>query len=319
MSEEIVGKKTTPFVYLPVNEDLQLVDQSAFNFASPETMVIISPPLMGKTLSMVNQEKFIIVDFYKETSYFPFCRNKVSVHEPPEEEVFVYLPDGTIVTKRFYDIVMELKRANQMQKYKKIKDALKRNLPVAQKEKLFKALQKLVDEMPFAVGVFDTLTALQQMNFRACLYMYNAMVEPEKRKKDIRRIDNYNGTKFTRPNFFGILDFIEANACPFIIYNAHIREKKSVYEKDVEDLSTVDINLEGLVSSTYTNRMGAVCIFNRTEEGCFLDFVKRVESDVGGRPPHLWNKVIKIADITERPDQLPRRYWQDVYIDVKFN
>ena len=319
MSEEIQEKKAAPFVYLPVDEKLQLVDQSAFKFASPETMVIISPPLMGKTLSAVNQEKFIIVDFYRETNYFPFCRNKVSAYEPPEKETYVYLHDGTIITRKFYDIVMELKRANQMQTYKKLREALDMNLPVEKKEKIFKAMKKLINEMPFPVGVFDTLTAIQLMNFRACLHMYNSMVEPDKRKKDIRKVDNYNGTRYTRPNFFGILDFVESNACPFVLYYAHIKDKKSVYNKDIEDLNTVDINLEGLVSSSYTNRMGAVGIFNRTDEGCFLDFVKRIESDLGGRPAHLWNKVIKIADITESPDQLPRRYWDKIYVDLNFS
>lgn len=313
------SKKKIPFNYLPVDANMQLIDQSAFEFASPQSMVIISAPLTGKTLSMVNMEKFMILDLYKETLYFPFCKNKVSIYEEPEAEVYVYLPDGTILTKRLYDVVMELSRANKMPLFRKLKDALSKNIPLEQKQQVFDAQKKLLNQMLFPVTVVDTLTQLQAMNFRACLHMYNSGVDPEYRKKNVRRIDKYNGTKFTRPNFFGILDFIERHASPFVIYNAHIREKKSVLEKDAEDISTVDINLEGLVSSTYTNRMGAVGIFNRTEEGCFLDFVKRIESDLGGRPLHLWNKVLKVADFTADPQVLPKRYWEQVYIDLTFN
>jgi hypothetical protein len=312
-------KKMAPFLLLPVDANMQLIDQSAFEFASPQSMVIISSPLMGKTLSMVNVEKFMILDLYKETTYFPFCRNKVCIYEEPEDEVFVCLPDGTVMTKKFYDTVMELSRANNMPLFRKLKKTLNKNIPIEQKQKIFDAQKKLLNKMPFPVTVVDTLTQLQAMNFRACLYLYNSGVEPEYRKQNVRRIDKYNGTKLTRPNFFGILDFVEKHASPFIIYNAHVREKKSVYEKDAEDLSTIDINLEGLVSSTYTNRMGAVGIFNRTEEGCFLDFVKRVESDLGGRPMHLWNRVLKVADFTTEPKLLPKRYWGEVYTDLTFN
>lgn len=304
-----------PIVRLPLTPDGELANDTKFRLMSPATMIIVSPPLMGKTMSMINVNKFLIADADKETDYYPHCRNYVKIVSNAKEESFVTLKSGVVIPSILFDVVAELRRVNHMEKFTRWKELLEKALPQEEKVKIFRALKKLINSMPFAVTAWDSLTSLQELNNRASLHGYNMTVSPENRKKDIRKADSYSGVKYTRPNFYGLLEFIQS-ASPFCIYTAHVKEKKNIIEKEASQIAPLDIALEGILPHTITSRMAAVGIFNRNENGCFLDFQKRAETDIGARPPHLANKVIKISDYQSDPNILPERYWKDVYIDL---
>ena len=69
-------------------------------------------------------------------------------------------------------------------------------------------------------------------------------------------------------------------------------------------------------------KASAIGIFQRTNEGCFLDFTKRDESDLGVRNAHLSNKTIKLADYISADDlvkgKTPKTYWSTIYPEIEF-
>ena len=67
-----------------------------------------------------------------------------------------------------------------------------------------------------------------------------------------------------------------------------------------------------------TNVTDSVSTFYRNETGCYLDFLKREESDLGSRPQHLWNKVIKIAELLKEGEQFPVTHWAEIYPEISF-
>ena len=70
-------------------------------------------------------------------------------------------------------------------------------------------------------------------------------------------------------------------------------------------------------------RATAVGVFIRNNDGCFLDFTKKDESDTGIRTAHLSNKIIKIADYAKSEDLekgiTPKTYWNTIYPELNFD
>jgi hypothetical protein len=119
--------------------------------------------------------------------------------------------------------------------------------------------------------------------------------------------------------------FIERSAAPFIIYTGHIKEKKKVLvNKSQDSISVADMDLEGTLSTIFTQDSDANAIFYRDKKGCWLDFIKKdEETDFDSRPPHLANKKILIADLHEFDKEgniikKGKTYWDKIYPELKF-
>jgi len=182
-------------------------------------------------------------------------------------------------------------------------------------------LLDLIEGMPFPIFVIDPLTALQELLKKAALRDYNTQMG--KNKTSISRVDDYGGAQYIRRTVFETKDFIENNAAPFIIYTGHIKEKKKILNKGADEINAADMDLQGTLSTIFTQNADAVCIFYRDEKGCWLDFQKKEETDLDSRPQHLASKLIKIADLHERDAQgnvikRGNKYWEKVFPEVKF-
>jgi len=310
-----VTEITRKYKRVPLSDDGQLKYNKKFRFKSPARMIIMGQSLMGKTYSLVNEPKFLIMDADKEVENYPECQNYTGVLQPMSEETFYTIENDIVIPGAIYELVMELREANQMDKFNYWKRKLEETEDLDEKKKIFGGLKKMLNKMPFPVIVGDSITSLQKLNIRASLFGYNNKVKPENRKTDIKNVDKWGGVNYIRPNFAGLLEFIET-AAPFTLYNAHLKEKKSVLEKAPDEIVPFDIALEGIQSTTIVNRMSAVGVFYRTKEGCFIDFVKRAETDIGARPAHIANSVIKISEPQTTPGQQPIRYWKLIYPDL---
>ena len=217
-----------------------------------------------------------------------------------------------------FQLVDELKQANDMTTYWRLFNEFD-----DKKDKVtYEALVKHINKMPFPILMLDTITSFIEVSNSAALHEYNQNVKPESRKTDIKRVDEYGGVRLIRRKFEEVKLFVEQNAAPFIIFAGHIAEKKKVFKKSEEDISTVDIDLEGVLSKIFTVKASAIGIFQRTNEGCFLDFTKRDESDLGVRNAHLSNKTIKIADFITSEElvqgKTPKTYWGTIYPEIEF-
>jgi hypothetical protein len=307
------------FKRLPLNEKGELI-KGEYALKSPRNLVFISQKKTGKTLSAANVPKIMIGDCEKGTIDFGFpVNNKVDLtrYEGTEEFIKVgkygWLPAGLV------QLVDDLGIANKMDVYWKLFEAFDENA----NKKNYDALIAHIQTMMFPLFFVDTITSFIELSNSAALQEYNMTVKAENRKFDIKKIDDFGGVRMIRSKFSQIKNFIEKNAAPFTIYSGHLAERKKIFRKDPEDISTVDIDLEGVQSKSFTVRANAIGIFQRTNEGCFIDFTKKDESDTGIRVAHLSNKIIKIADYASS-EQLekgivPKTYWSELYPEVDFS
>lgn len=320
MTETKEQVKVEPkFKRLPITDDGELIDLGNIRIKSPRNLVIVKYPKSGSTLSICNVDKFLIMDTENGTEDFS-VNNKVNLLDKSVEGKFELTRNGKYgyIPKALFDVVTELYHANNMAEYWKLKNLFDMERNLTTKQTMYEEIVTLINKMPFPILCVDTITSILELSNQAALYEYNLTVKPESRKLDIKRIDDWGGTYKIRNKFAEIKKFIEQNAAPFIQYFGHIATKKKVLKKDNEDVNALDIALEGLLSVIFTSQADSVATFYRNSEGCYLDFMKKdMETDLGSRPMHLANKIIKIADIKKDEDEFPITHWGTIYPEIK--
>jgi hypothetical protein len=330
-----VSPAAKPPVYrrLPLDNEGNLVQSADAFLKSPRSMVIISFPKTGKTDNMVNVPKILIGDCEGGTAYFK-ANNVVSLTRVIPDATgklpapYMITKTGAFIPTPLYEVVQELRKVNHMSKFEALYDQLEQD----RSPDTYKALVELINQMKFPVFVIDTLTHFKNMVDGAALAEFNYFVtDPNKIKADIRKADNYGGAKHIRSALENIKNFIEKNAAPFIIYNGHIKMKKSVLKKTDEEISTVDLALEGALPTIFTAHAPAIAICVRNDKGVFLDFQKRDETDLDARPRHLGGKIIKIADLHQTDENgdiadaegnlfgKGETYWNQIFPEVDFS
>lgn len=301
------------FKKLPLDENGKLI-KNDFEILSPRNLVEVSVVKSGKTLTKANHSKILVGDTEGGTEHFKMS-NKVDLRTFEGDDEFIEISKGW-VPAGIFQTVDELNRANRMTEYWQLKNRFEEARNYKEKEKIFADLLAHFKGMPFPIFNIDTITAFQNLNNAAALYEYNLSVKPDKQKSDIKKADEYGGVKYIRRQFSVLKDFIENNAAPCIIWSGHIGERKKVLQKAEEDLTVIDIALEGILSTTFTQKADAIAVFYRDETGCYLDFQKRGEDDKGSRPLHLSNKLIKIAEPLQEGERYPKTYWEKVYPEL---
>lgn len=311
-----------PYKRLPLTPEGMIIERQKRILKSPRTQVIISFPKSGKTDSMVGQPNFFLGDCEGGTDKFEGI-NYTDLNKFIGEQPYKVTKSGSYIPAGLYEVCEELYRANNMNAFNK---AYARYNDTKSDED-YDIMMELIDDMPFPVFVVDTITSFMKMVYSAALAEYNAGLDVTRQKTDIRRADNFGGTQFIRRKVEDIKAFIERSAAPFIIYNGHIKMRKSVLSKTEEEISTVDLALEGQLPLIFTHAADAVCIFYRNEDGCFLDYTKRHDSDTDARSRHLGNRIIKISDLhkfgtNEQEEQYliekGATYWHRIYPELKF-
>ncbi len=308
--------KEVKFKRLPLDDDGKLLDLGSIRIKSPQNLVIVKYPKSGSTLSMVNVPKILIADSEHGTDYFS-ANNKVNLLDESVESKFAKTKNYGWVPQTIYDLVMELYTANKMAEYWVMKNRMDSERNIVAKEALYNELVDKINDMPFPIVAIDTITSIISLSNSAGLYEYNLGVKPESRKADIKRINDFGGVQEIRRKFNEIKRFIEQNASPCLQYHGHISTRKKVLKKSEDEINALDIALEGVLSTIFTSQADSVCSFYRNEEGCYLDFLKKEESDLGSRPTHLSNKLIKIADILKPGEETPKTYWGTIYPEIK--
>lgn len=309
----------TTFKRLPLDLNGDLVKKD-FALKSPRNLVFISQKKTGKTLTAANQSKILILDAEGGTKDFGFpVNNKVDINKYDGDQEFMKTNKFGWLPMGLFQVVDELKKANDMTTYWKLFNELDEKAD----KKSYDDLVAHINKMPFPIVMIDTITSFIDVSNSAALYEYNQSVKKESQKTDIKRVDEYGGVRLIRRKFDEVKSFVEQNAAPFIIHAGHIAEKKKVFKKSEEDISTIDIDLEGVLSKIFTVKSTAIGVFLRTNDGCFLDFTKKDESDTGNRAAHLSNKIVKIADYIKAEDlekgKVPNTYWNTIYPELKFN
>lgn len=318
MAEKVEIKKQE-YQLLPLNNKGEIIENN-FYLKSPRNLVIVKYPKSGSTLSLGNVPKILIADTERSTMNFPI-HNAVDLLSSDKDGQYTKTKDMKYgyIPSSIFDLVLELNNANRMEDYWKILNELGSS-PMSKREDLYKQLIEHINSIPFPIVAIDTITALVEMSNAAALYEYNFGKDITKHKADIKRVDEYSGVMYTRRKFNEIKKFIERFAAPFLQYHGHIAQRKKILKKTEEEISAIDIALDGILSTIFTSQADAVCTFVRTDDGCFLDFSKKEESDLGTRCLHLSNKSIKIAEIQTQENLekgiMPITHWGKIYPEI---
>lgn len=302
---------------LPLTNDGKLIE-SGFKLKSPRNLIIVKYPKSGGTLSMCDVPKILILDAEDGTDYFT-ARNVSKLIDKKLAGEFVFLKKYGYIPKTIFEVVDELNTANNMEAYWDKYNELENERDFSKKEGIYNEVLAMINAMPFPIVAIDTITSITDLSNQAALYEYNQGVKESSQKVDIKRADEYGGVQYIRRKFSEIKRFIEENAAPFIQYHGHVAFKKQTLKKNEEQMTALDIALEGLLSYSFTAKADAVCSMYRDKDGVWMDFNKQQETDLGSRPQHLANKKIKIADIMKPGETLPKNYWSTIYPEVNFS
>lgn len=312
-----------PYRRLPLTPDNQLIDSKKVILQSPRSQVIMSFPKNGKTDQMIGWPKFFIGDTEEGTDKYE-GNNCTNLRRPLGTDLFVKTKNDIFIPAGIYETVQELSRANQMARFNKMYE----QFAESRDPTLYNELVNFINEMPFPIFAFDTLTKGMDLLYDAALAEYNdSLSDPTKIKHDIHKVDNYGGSKYIRQKVLQVKAFIERHAAPFIIYCGHVKQRKAVLQKGDEEISVPDLALEGQLPLIFTHSAEAVAIFIRNENGCYLDYRKKSEDDIDARPRHLANRLIKIADLhkyeVNQNDiqflvEKGKVYWERIYPEIKF-
>jgi len=326
--KEETPKQEVRYKRLPLGTDGKLLPAGP-RLQSPAQLVVVKYPKSGTTLSLCDVPKILIGDSEKGTTDFR-PRNVADLIDLSVVGKFVETNKYGWLPQTIFDIVDELKHANNMSVYWKLKNDMETERDLDRANDLYKQLVELINSMPFPVFAVDTVTSIVNLSNEAALYEYYKENPNAKRRESIKRVDEWGGVSHIRRKFAEIKQFIETNAAPFIQYHGHVAPRKKIMKKDDDDIAGVDIALDGIMAVTFTAFANAVCTFYRDssnkdprQQGCFLDFTKKDETDMGSRPKHLSNQVIKIADILPHEEILkgsrPVTYWNHVYPEIDFS
>jgi len=312
-------KKESPTIWrkLPLDDKGNLI-KNEYSIIGPRNLVEVSFPKSGKSLTKADVPHMLVGDAEGGTDDFKMS-NRVNLLTYEGDKEFVKISAG-YVHAGIFQTVDELNRANGMKKYWEIKNKFDDARTGEDKKILHGELVSCIKSMKFPIFCMDTITSVQDINNATALYEYNLGVKAENRKGNIKKADDFSGVRYTRAAFNVLKDFVEMNAAPFIIWSGHVASRKKVFKKGEEDISAVDIALDGLYSTIFTAKAQAVSIFYRNDKGCFLDFTKKEETDLGSRTPNLSNQVIKIADLLSDEEikayKRPKTYWDIIYPEV---
>lgn len=287
---------------------------------SPRNLVIVKYPKSGTTLAMCDVPKILIADSEEGTVTFN-ASNATNLVDGSVADKFVETKNFGWLPQTIFDMVDELKRANDMPGYWKAYQAMMNERSPADRKRLYDVVIALINKMPFPILAIDTITSIQKLSNAAALHEYNLTIGKTHPKSDITKVDDWGGASHVRRKFNEIKLFIETFGAPFIQYHGHVASRKKVLKKSDEDISAIDIALSGLQSVTFTAFAQAVCTMYRDDNGCWLDFTKKDESDTGSRVLALSNRKVKIADIVKDEDLRkgvrPKTYWGEIYPEIE--
>lgn len=305
---------------LPLNEKGELIKNN-FGILSPRNMVIVKYPKSGSTFTMCDVPKFLIADSEGGTNYFK-PNNKVLLFDEEVKNQFVKTTSYGYIPKAIFDLVDELYHVNKMEQFFKLKNELEKERDPKKGEYLYNQIKELINHIPFPIFALDTITSTTDLSNDAALYEWKKNFPNAKDKETIKKVDDFGGVQYIRRKFAEIKSFIENNAAPFIQYHGHVGTRKKTLKKNDEDINALDIALDGVQSIIFTSKADSVATFYRDAKGCWLDFGKKEETDLGTRPTHLANAKIKIADILSDEDiragKRPKTYWSIIYPEIDF-
>lgn len=169
---------------------------------------------------------------------------------------------------------------------------------------------------PYKYGILDTLTVLEDMAKELAVKLYRATPIGAKfglrqdgtyEDKDILTLPNGSGYYWLRIAFFKIIDMFDS-AFEYKIYFGHIKDK--MIDEETSKVTAANVDLTGKLKSLMCATCDTIGYLYRKGNETHISFIPTDEVTCGSRSPHLKNKDIIVAEMTEEGY---KAYWDEIY------
>lgn len=244
---------------------------------NPHTMLIYSPPKVGKTTIVAQLENSLLVEHEPHGGDFVEA-NIIEINKPSE----------------LLELFKTIESSNKPYKYIIIDTITK------------------WDEWSEIIGTYEYMDKPQGKKFNKTSDG-KSLHHMSKKFETVHEIPNGFGYRYSRQVMIDWFDRITLLA-DHIIFLAHIKDKLIESKKSGDTVESIDINLTGKVKSIYTSRVDAVGHLYRKGNKAIINFNNENSFTCGGRCKHL-NEEVVISEKLE--DGTIKTFWEKIYIPNK--
>lgn len=241
---------------------------------NPSSMIVFSPPKMGKTTLMAELDDCLIMDLEKGARFVK----------------------GMTVEINTWDDMLDLLKSL---KAKKEQDGTEFAYTYGALDTTTK-LEELI--LPFAASLYRK-TGMGK-NWR----LIKGTKNPDP-NADITTLPNGAGYLWTRKAMNMVSNSLQS-VFKHVIFICHVKEKS--INKEGTEITTRDIALTGKMAQILPANVDAVGFLHRDRKGNqFLNFQASEELSAGARPPHLFGQDIEIVS---NKDGVLTYHWEKIFL-----
>jgi len=246
---------------------------------NPSSMILFSPPKMGKTTLVAELEDSLIIDLEKGAKFVKAMKVEINTWD------------------EMIDLIQSLQKKKEEDKrgYAYTYGVLDTTTK----------LEELI--LPFAGSMYRKTS-----QGKAWGYIKDANGVNTKNidsKADITTLPNGAGYLWTRKAMNSVSNALES-VFKHVIFVCHVKEKS--INKDGTEITTMDIALTGKMAQILPSNVDAVAFLHRDRKGNqFLNFQSSDELVAGARPSHLFGKDIEIVS---NKDGVLNYHWDKIFL-----
>lgn len=155
----------------------------------------------------------------------------------------------------------------------------------------------------------DNATRLEEITLSYALALYNQTPMGKNYRGDVRQLPQGAGWFYVRTAVRKVIDMFR-ELCEYFILVGHTKDK--LVNKDGQELSEMELDLAGKLSSILCGEADAIAYISRKKNQTIASFKGGENMIIEARAPHLRGKDIVIAESDEN-DNISV-YWDKIYL-----
>jgi len=253
-------------------------------------LVMYSLPKTGKTSSLMQLPKSLIIDLEDSSDYY----------------------EGSSFN------IIQMANKEKRNPVKILKDIAK-----SIQESIIEKDGKLI--YPYEYIIIDTVTAIEDLASPLATLLYkNSLLGKDYEGKDVvTDLPMGAGYNWLRKSFFMILEYFESLA-PTIIYTAHVKD--SSIKKAGEELTFRDLQLTGKIKTLICKDADAIGLlyrdysYNSDKDNVSINKLSFIKNEIdvvlGSRPAHLNDSEFVISSYNKDTKKLTT-YWENIFLNIQ--
>jgi hypothetical protein len=253
-------------------------------------LVVYSLPKTGKTSSLMQLPKSLIIDLEDSSDYY----------------------EGSSFN------IVQMANQEKRNPVKILKDIAK-----SIQESIIEKDGKLI--YPYDYIIIDTVTAIEDLASPLATLLYkNSLLGKDYEGKDVvTDLPMGAGYNWLRKSFFMILEYFESLA-PTIIYTAHVKDAS--IKKAGEELTFRDLQLTGKIKTLICKDADAIGLlyrdysYNSDKDNVSINKLSFIKNEIdvvlGSRPAHLNDSEFVISSYNKDTKKLTT-YWENIFLNIQ--